>query len=53
MDFDVVIVQIIGRIFGVSTMVAKSVGTNSKILALFCPLPPLPPYNVDLFRDMG
>ena len=36
-----------------ATMVAKRVETNSTISVFFCPLPPLPPYNVDLSQDMG
>ena len=35
------------------TMVARRVGTNSKILEFFFLCLPLPPYNVDLSRDMG
>ena len=39
-------------ILNFAAMAAKSVGTHSTISAVFCPLSPLPPYNVDLFRDM-
>ena len=41
-----------GSFIDKSTMVAKSVGKNSKILAVFCLLLFLPLYNVDVFRDM-
>ena len=36
-----------------TAMVAKTVGTNSKISALFVLCLPLTPYNVDLSRDIG